>query len=247
MTLLNVRNLKGGYTKLPVLKGVSLEVNSNEIVALIGLNGAGKSTIMKHIISLMQPHAGSISINDIEFKGNLAAYRKQFAYIPEVPILYDELTLEEHLKLVAMTYGVSESDYKVRVEKLLKEFRMEKRLKWYPSNFSKGMKQKVMIMCAFLVQPNLYVIDEPFVGLDPIAINSLLDTMIGMKKSGAGILMSTHILATAEKYCDRFIIMHEGEIIASGTHKELQDKYNLPNATLDEIYISLTVGDDDGN
>lgn len=244
MTLLEVKKVYGGYTKLPVLKGVSLEVNPNEIVALIGLNGAGKSTIMKHIISLMQPHDGSISINDIAFEGNLTEYRKQFAYIPEVPILYDELTLEEHLKLVAMTYEVSENDYNVRVEKLLKEFRMENRLKWYPSNFSKGMKQKVMIMCAFLVQPNLYVIDEPFVGLDPLAIKSLLETMTTMKDSGAGILMSTHILATAEKYCDRFIIMHEGAIVSSGTHKQLQEKHNMPGASLDEIYIALTVGDE---
>ena len=97
---------------------------------------------------------------------------------------------------------------------------MEKRLKWFPSHFSKGMKQKVMIMCAFLVQPSLYIVDEPFLGLDPLGIQSLLDLMRKMKESGAGISMSTHILATAERYCDSFIILHNGEIRAKGNLSE---------------------------
>ena len=112
---------------------------------------------------------------------------------------------------------LEENSYKERVDVLLKEFRMEKRLKWFPAHFSKGMKQKVMIMCAFLVQPSLYIVDEPFMGLDPLGIQSLLELMTKVKESGAGILMSTHILATAERYCDSFIILHNGEIRAKGT------------------------------
>jgi ABC-2 type transport system ATP-binding protein len=159
-------------------------------------------------------------------------------------VLYEELTLEEHLKLTAMAYGVEQKEYEERVEKLLKEFRMKNRLKWFPSHFSKGMKQKVMIMSAFLVQPSLYIVDEPFVGLDPLAIQTLLQMMDQMKKSGAGILMSTHILATAERYCDSFIILHQGEIRAQGTLEELQQQFNMPGATLDDIYIALTKEED---
>ncbi|MBS4212218.1 MULTISPECIES: ABC transporter ATP-binding protein [Neobacillus] len=240
MSLLTIENLVGGYTRNPVLKDVSFEVNEKEMVGLIGLNGAGKSTTIKHIIGLMEPHQGAIKINGQTITDHKEAYRKMFTFVPETPILYEELTLEEHLRLTAMAYGLSETDYKARVSPLLTEFRMEKRLKWFPAHFSKGMKQKVMIMCAFLVQPSLYIVDEPFVGLDPLGIQSLLDLMKKMKENGAGILMSTHILATAEKYCDRFVILHEGKIRAKGTLSELRELFSMPAASLDDIYIQLT-------
>lgn len=101
-----------------------------------------------------------------------------------------------------------------------------------------------MIMCAFLVQPSLYIVDEPFVGLDPLGIQSLLDLMDKMKENGAGILMSTHILATAERYCDRFVILHEGAVRAKGTLKELQSQFGMPGATLDDLYLQLTKEED---
>ncbi|WP_232066183.1 ABC transporter ATP-binding protein [Bacillus sp. KH172YL63] len=240
MSLLEINHLVGGYTRKPVLKDISFRVNANEIVGLIGLNGAGKSTTIKHIIGLMEPKQGEVSINGHTLKSDADLYRKQFSYIPETPILYDELTLEEHLRLTAMAYGLSESEYKDRIDKLLKAYRMEKKMNWFPAHFSKGMKQKVMIMCAFLIQPSLYIIDEPFVGLDPLGIQSLLDWMEEMKRNGAGILMSTHILATAERYCDSFIILHEGKIRAKGTLGELRKEFAMPDATLDDIYIQLT-------
>jgi ABC-2 type transport system ATP-binding protein len=240
MTLLSIENLTGGYTRNPVLKDVSFEVKEKELVGLIGLNGAGKSTTIKHVIGLMEPHQGEVKIKDQSFTQNKDAYRRMFTFIPETPVLYEELTLEEHLRLTAMAYGLDEATYKARMEPLLREFRMEKRLKWFPAHFSKGMKQKVMIMCAFLVQPHLYIVDEPFVGLDPLGIQSLLDLMKRMKENGAGILMSTHILATAEKYCDRFIILHEGKVRAQGTLVELREQFELPEASLDDLYIQLT-------
>jgi ABC-2 type transport system ATP-binding protein len=240
MSLLEVKDLVGGYTKTPVLKGISFTIEPNQLVGLIGLNGAGKSTTIKHIIGLMEPKSGSTSINGKQFSDSPEEYRKQFTYVPETPILYDELTLEEHLKLTAMAYGLEERTYKDRMNRLLKEFRMEKRLSWFPAHFSKGMKQKVMIMCAFLVQPSLYIVDEPFVGLDPLGIQSLLDLMKHMKDEGAGILMSTHILATAERYCDSFIILHNGEIRAKGDLEQLRKQFSMPGATLDDLYIQLT-------
>jgi ABC-2 type transport system ATP-binding protein len=240
MSLLAIENLVGGYTRNPVLKDISFEVKEKELVGLIGLNGAGKSTTIKHIIGLMEPHRGTIKINGQSFTENKEAYRRLFTFVPETPVLYEELTLAEHLKLTAMAYGLDESTYNQRVAPLLSEFRMEKRLKWFPAHFSKGMKQKVMIMCAFLVQPSLYIVDEPFVGLDPLGIQSLLDLMKKMKDNGAGILMSTHILATAEKYCDRFIILHEGQIRAKGTLEELREQFSMPTASLDDLYIQLT-------
>lgn len=166
------------------------------------------------------------------------------AYIPEMPILYDELTLYEHLRLTAMAYGIEEEVFEQRLPKLLKEFRLEKKLNWFPVHFSKGMRQKVMIMCAFLIEPPLYIVDEPFVGLDPLGIQSYLQMMDSMKKQGAGVLMSTHILATAERYCDRFLILHDGKLRAEGTLEELRMQFQMPGATLDDLYVQLTKEDD---
>jgi ABC-2 type transport system ATP-binding protein len=239
-SLLQINNITGGYTKTPVLKDVSFDVNAGELVGLIGLNGAGKSTTIKHIIGLMEAKKGSVSINNKTFQQDPTGYRSQFTFIPETPVLYDELTLKEHLDMTAMAYELEPQTYEARLQPLLKEFRLDRKLKWFPAHFSKGMKQKVMIMCAFLVQPSLYIIDEPFLGLDPLGIQSLLDLMTDMKKQGAGILMSTHILATAERYCDKFVILHNGEVRAQGTLKDLQEEFQMRNATLDEIYIELT-------
>lgn len=240
MPLLEVEHLTGGYTRRPVLKDVSFEMGQGQLTGLIGLNGAGKSTTIKHITGLMEPRSGNIKINGLTLHDDIETYRKQFSFVPETPVLYDELTLEEHLQLTAMAYGLSEEAYARRIRPLLKEFRLDKKLKWFPAHFSKGMKQKVMIMCAFLVEPPLYIIDEPFVGLDPLGIQSLLELMQRMKEQGAGILMSTHILATAEQYCDNFIILHNGSIRAGGTMEDLQRQFGMAGAPLSDIYIQLT-------
>src|SRR5690554_1670219 len=241
--LLQVEQLVGGYTRQDVLHGITFDVKEGEVVGLIGLNGAGKSTTIKHILGLMDPQQGEIRLAGKSYAESGDLYRQSLAYIPEMPLLYDELTLWEHLELTAMAYDIEEETFKARANQLLKEFRMEKMVKWFPSHFSKGMRQKVMIMCAFLVNPSVYVADEPFVGLDPIGIKSFLDQMLAMKEQGCGILMSTHILATAEKYCDRFILLHDGRILLQGTLKELQEQANMHGADLDEIYVEMTKED----
>jgi ABC-2 type transport system ATP-binding protein len=210
------------------------------MIGLIGLNGAGKSTTIKNIIGLLTPQKGTIKVDELTLQQDPENYRKKIGYIPETPSLYEELTLREHIEVTAMAYGIPKEEAMQRAESLLKTFRLENRLDWFPVNFSKGMKQKVMVLCAFLIQPSLYIIDEPFLGLDPLAINALLELMVTMKEQGAAILMSTHILATAEKYCDRFVVLHEGEVRALGTLQELQQEFNLPGSSLDEIYIALT-------
>ena len=232
--------LQAATVTLPVLKDINFEVHNGEMIGLIGLNGAGKSTTIKNIIGLLTPQKGTITVDDLTLQQDPENYRKKIGYIPETPSLYEELTLREHIEVTAMAYGIPKDEAMKRAESLLKTFRLENRLDWFPVNFSKGMKQKVMVLCAFLIQPSLYIIDEPFLGLDPLAINALLELMVTMKEQGAAILMSTHILATAEKYCDRFIVLHEGEVRAQGTLQELQAEFNLPGSSLDEIYIALT-------
>ncbi|WP_367377716.1 ABC transporter ATP-binding protein [Enterococcus gilvus] len=235
-----IEHVTGGYGHLPVLKDINFDVKNGEMIGLIGLNGAGKSTTIKNIIGLLTPQKGTIKVDELTLQQDPENYRKKIGYIPETPSLYEELTLREHIEVTAMAYGIPKEEAMQRAESLLKTFRLENRLDWFPVNFSKGMKQKVMVLCAFLIQPSLYIIDEPFLGLDPLAINALLELMVTMKEQGAAILMSTHILATAEKYCDRFVVLHEGEVRALGTLQELQQEFNLPGSSLDEIYIALT-------
>jgi ABC-2 type transport system ATP-binding protein len=240
-TLLEVQSVTGGYSgSKAVIHDVTFEINSGEIVALIGLNGAGKSTTIKHILGLLQPHQGVIKIQGQTFADSPDSYRSQYTYIPEYPIYYEELTLWEHLELIAMTYGLDKKTFLERAPELLQEFRMDKKKHMFPNQFSKGMKQKLIIMMAFLVQPSLYIVDEPLLGLDPLGIKSLLQWLVQCKNKGAGILMSTHILATAEKYCDRFIILHEGKIRAQGTLAELRKFSGQDQASLDDIYLQLT-------
>lgn len=238
--ILEVEGLTGGYANKTVIHDISFSVAQKEIVALIGLNGAGKSTTIKHIIGLLKQKQGSIKINGRSLDEDAATYRKQIAFVPEQPILYEELTLYEHLRLTAMAYDIDEKTFEKRLKTLLAAFRMERYIDWFPVHFSKGMRQKVMIMNAFLIEPELYIVDEPFVGLDPLGIDSFLNWMQKMRDQGAAVLMSTHILATAEQYCDRFIILHEGKIRADGTMAQLQEQFNMPNASLNDLYIELT-------
>ena len=181
-------------------------------------------------------------MDGLTLQQDLEGYRRKIGFIPETPSLYEELTLREHIEVTALAYGISVDLAFKRAEKLLETFRLSDKLDWFPVNFSKGMKQKVMIICAFLVEPSLYIVDEPFMGLDPLAIQDLIDLMMEMKKTGSSILMSTHILATAEKFCDKFIILHEGQVVAFGTVEELRSQFNQPKASLDEIYLALTKG-----
>lgn len=238
--ILEVERLTGGYANKTVIHDISFSVAQKEIVALIGLNGAGKSTTIKHIIGLLKQKQGTIKINGRSLDEDAATYRKQIAFVPEQPILYEELTLYEHLRLTAMAYDIDEKTFEKRLKTLLAAFRMERYIDWFPVHFSKGMRQKVMIMNAFLIEPELYIVDEPFVGLDPLGIDSFLNWMQKMRDQGAAVLMSTHILATAEQYCDRFIILHEGKIRADGTMEQLQEQFNMPNASLHDLYIELT-------
>ncbi|MDR0846020.1 MAG: ABC transporter ATP-binding protein [Lactobacillales bacterium] len=237
---LTVKNLVSGYNNFNVIKDISFEVASGELVALIGLNGAGKSTTIKNIMGLLPLASGDITVAEISIKSDIENYRKKIGYIPETPAEYKELTLKEHIEITAMAYDIDQTVAFERASKLLKTFRLEDKLDWMVKNFSKGMKQKVMLVCAFLADVDCYIVDEPFLGLDPLAIQALLDIFVELKNDGKAILMSTHILATAERYCDRFVILHEGVIIADGTIEELRVKFEMPSASLDEIYLSLT-------
>ena len=238
--MLKIENITGGYINIPVLKNISFEVGDGELIGLIGLNGAAKSTTINEIIRLLTPYQGQISIDGLTLAQNQAEYRKKIGFIPETPSLYEELTLREHLETVAMAYDLNYDEAMARATELLELFRLSDKLEWFPINFSKGMKQKFMIICAFMVNRSLFIVDEPFLGLDPLAISDLTELLAQEKAKGKAILMSTHVLDAAEKMCDRFVILHQGKIRATGTLAELREAFGDETATLNDIYMSLT-------
>lgn len=242
MNLLDIQNLYSGYDKVKVLNDISFRVKPGEILGLIGPNGAGKTTIIKSILGIVPLSNGTIKILQYDIKENPLEFKRRVAYVPEVPLLYDEMTLLEHLEFTAMSHGLDKENFEKRMKELLKLFRLEDRLHYFPNSFSKGMKQKVMVICAFLYDPIVYIIDEPFMGLDPRATMDFIDLIKLKKEEGKGILMSTHILDTAEKVCDRFILVNCGQIEAVGTMEELRQYGNIKDGGLADVYDKL-VGD----
>ncbi|RAN50958.1 multidrug ABC transporter ATP-binding protein, partial [Dolosigranulum pigrum] len=185
---------------------LTFKIESGEVMGLIGLNGAGKSTTMKHIMGLLQPFSGTILVNGQSLREQPASYRQALAYIPESPMLYSALTLREHLEMTALAYDIAPDVIWQRAQPLLATFRLTEHLEWFPTDFSKGMKQKVMIICALVTEPSVLIIDEPFIGLDPLAIHDFMQLIQVCKDKGTAILMSTHVLMNAEQICDRFAI-----------------------------------------
>lgn len=233
MSILSVKIDEAGYDdKDAVIKEIEFCLHKGEWIGLIGPNGAGKSTTIKTLLGVMEYVKGFIK------KHSLSRY----AYIPERPIFYDHLTLWEHLDLLAAINGINDQILIERADTYLKAFKMEKVKHEMPSTFSKGMQQKVMIIQALVLQPDYYIVDEPFIGLDPSAIKMFLNVMESEKNRGAGILMSTHVLDTAEKICDRFLLVSEGTIVAQGTLGEIQQKTGLEGASLLDCFHKVEEG-----
>lgn len=236
---LQVEQLFSGYRNVPVVKDVSFNIQPGEVVALIGLNGAGKSTLLKTILGLLPALKGQILLNGRTIVADHAAYAKQVAYIPETPILYEELTLKEHLEMTALGYGLPIEEVMKRAEPLLKLFRLDKHLSWFPSHFSKGMKQKVMVICALVTDAKLLIIDEPFLGLDPLAIKHFTELLQERARQGTAILLTTHVLGIADSLCDRYIMLQAGEIVVQGNLEQLREALGASEASLDELYVQM--------
>ncbi|MCY8508864.1 ABC transporter ATP-binding protein [Bacillus mojavensis] len=223
---------QAGYTsRKKVLTDVLLEVREGELVGLIGANGAGKSTAIKAILGLSQDFKGTIAWNDCSF-----------AYIPEHPSFYEELTLWEHLDLISTLHGIDQSEFEYRAQSLLETFSLDHVKHELPVTFSKGMQQKLMLIQAFLSKPDMYVIDEPFIGLDPISTKRFVDMLKAEKERGAGILMCTHVLDTAEKICDRFYMIDKGSLFLHGTLKDIQAQTGLDGQSLLDCFYTAIQG-----
>ncbi|MEW4150207.1 ABC transporter ATP-binding protein [Bacillus thuringiensis] len=202
---------------------IAFSIEKGELVALIGANGAGKSTTIKTMLGLLVNMDGEISFGK---------KKNPYAYVPEHPTYYDYLTLWEHIELLMAARGSEMESWEERAEQLLHTFRMDKHKHEYLSKFSKGMKQKSMLILAFLTEPDFYIIDEPFIGLDPVATKEFLSYLYKEKERGAGILLCTHVLDTAEKICERFLLISQGTLVAEGHLESIQMLVEMPGSSL---------------
>ena len=213
---------KAGYTtNEPSIEQIDFTVQPGEIVGLIGGNGAGKSTTIQSMLGVIPYFEGAISI-------------PSYGYVPERPLLYEHFTLREHLQFLIDEFH--DDTLWDKAEQLLTLFQIDKRLDDLPIYFSKGMQQKVMLVLAFLIERPLYILDEPFMGLDPRAMRELLMLIDERKQQGASFLLCTHQLEMAEKLCDHYVLLHEGHIQAQGTLQELQLLIGQPISLLDIFY-----------
>ncbi|MFD5259308.1 ABC transporter ATP-binding protein [Bacillus wiedmannii] len=202
---------------------IAFSIEKGELVALIGANGAGKSTTIKMMLGLLVNMNGEISFGE---------KKNPYAYVPEHPTYYDYLTLWEHIELLMAARENEVGSWERKAEELLHMFRMDKHKHEYLSKFSKGMKQKSMLILAFLTEPDFYIIDEPFIGLDPVATKEFLSYLYKEKERGAGILLCTHVLDTAEKICERFLLISQGTLVADGHLESIQTLAEMPGSSL---------------
>ncbi|MED2185899.1 MULTISPECIES: ABC transporter ATP-binding protein [Bacillus cereus group] len=202
---------------------IAFSIEKGELVALIGANGAGKSTTIKTMLGLLVNMNGEISFGE---------KKNPYAYVPEHPTYYDYLTLWEHIELLMAARENEVGSWERKAEELLHMFRMDKHKHEYLSKFSKGMKQKSMLILAFLTEPDFYIIDEPFIGLDPVATKEFLSYLYKEKERGAGILLCTHVLDTAERICERFLLISQGTLVADGNLESIQALAEMPGSSL---------------
>ncbi len=243
--MLKVTNLVKYYKKRLAVDGVSFEVNNGEIVGLLGPNGAGKTTILRCVTGIIQSTQGGIVVDGIDIKVNEEEAKRRIAFVPEVPTPYDMLTVWEHLRFVAMGYNTL-STFDSRVDELMTRFDLIDRRDDLVLSLSKGMKQKLAIACAFVHDAQVILLDEPLIGIDPSGAHELKELLIGARNSGKSILISTHMLDTAERLCDRIIILLEGSIAAEGNLAELHEQAMLgANSSLEDVFLRLTQESDE--
>ena len=229
-----IKDLCKKYGKKEVLKKVNLTINDGDIYAFVGSNGAGKTTTIKSMLGILPFDSGDVLYDGVSIKDEPLKIKQNLAYIPDNPDIYEHLTGREYLTFIANMY---DTDEKVRDEKI-KEYsillEIDKNLNDKIGSYSHGMKQKIVIISALVHDPKYIIMDEPFVGLDPVSTHKLKDIMKKLTSEGKVIFFSTHVLDVAEKLCNKIAIIKNGVVLEEGTMKEI-----TKNSSLEDIFLEL--------
>ena len=232
--MLKIEHLTKTYGEKRAVDDLSLHIRPGEIYGFIGHNGAGKTTTLKSVVGILQFDAGEITIDGKSSKNEPLACKREIAYIPDNPDLYDFMSGIKYLNFIADIFGVSAADRQVRIRDYAARFELTDDLAQPIAAYSHGMKQKLAIIAAWLHQPKLIIMDEPFVGLDPKAAHLLKGMMRELCGRGGAIFFSTHVLEVAEKLCDKVAIIKSGRLIRSGTMEEVKG-----DDSLEQVFLEL--------
>ena len=232
--MLKIEHLTKTYGEKKAVDDLSLHIAPGEIYGFIGHNGAGKTTTLKSVVGILQFDAGEITIGGISIRSNPLACKKMLAYIPDNPDLYDYMTGIKYLNFIADIFGVPAETRQERIRKYAGLFELTDDLAQPIAAYSHGMKQKLAIIAAWMHDPKLIIMDEPFVGLDPKASHLLKGMMREICDQGGAIFFSTHVLEVAEKLCDKVAIIKSGKLIRSGTMEEVKG-----DDSLEEVFLEL--------
>jgi len=237
---LSVDHLRKAYDTLVAVDDLSFAVGPGEIVGLIGPNGAGKTTTLRSLAGILRPTSGRVTIDGHDLVDHSLEAKRRLAFMPDEPHLFEYLTVEEHLKLIARLYAVNDFDRRARA--LIDELELAGKEKSLPGELSRGMRQKVVIACGLVRQATTLLFDEPLTGLDPIGIRRMRETIAARARAGAAVLLSSHLLHLVEEVCSRVIIMAGGKKIADGTFAELATRADLATAgsNLEQIFMRVT-------
>ena len=231
--MLKIEHLTKAYGEKKAVDDLNLHIVPGEIYGFIGHNGAGKTTTLKSVAGILQFDEGEITIDGISIKENPLECKRRFAYIPDNPDLYDYMTGIKYLNFIADIFGVGANERQARIRKYADAFELTADLAQPIAAYSHGMKQKLAIISAWLHEPKLILMDEPFVGLDPKAAHLLKEMMREMCDEGGAIFFSTHVLEVAEKLCDKVAIIKSGRLIRSGTMEEVKGDESLEDVFLE--------------
>jgi ABC-2 type transport system ATP-binding protein len=238
--MLKVENLTKYYRRYRAVENLNFHVADGEIVGLLGPNGAGKTTVLRCICGILKLSEGRVWISGHNLQEEEIPAKRALAFVPEVPNPYELLTVREHLRFVAMAYNATE-DMDVRADELLARLDLVEKRDALVLTLSKGMKQKLAVACAFMHDARVILFDEPLIGIDPKGQRELRDMIVDARERGCAVLISTHLLDTAERLCDRIIILMDGEMIAEGTVAELHERARMgEDASLEDLFLRLT-------
>ena len=236
ISLIGVRKSYGRHV---AVRDLTLEIPRGELFAFLGPNGAGKTTTIKMIVGLLRPDAGQVAVCGNRIGANGLAAKAQLAYVPDQPFLYEKLTGREFLYFVAEMYDIDHEARDRTLNTLVRRLDVTEFLDQLTESYSHGMKQKIVLAAALLHRPNVLVIDEPMVGLDPRTVREVRNLFEELTLGGGTVFMSTHTLDIAESLADRIGIIHRGELIAVGTLEELRREARRERS-LEEIFLELT-------
>lgn len=222
---------------------LSFRVDAGEVVGLIGPNGAGKTTTLRALAGILRPTSGTVTIDGHDIVTDAIAAKRHLAFMPDEPHLFEYLTVDEHLRLVARLYQVEDFDRRART--LLEELELTGKERALPGELSRGMRQKTVIACGLIRNASTLLFDEPLTGLDPVGIHRMRETIVARAKAGASILVSSHLLHLVEEICTRVVIMDRGRKLADGTVAELAARVDVAAAgsNLEDIFLRVTARD----